>query len=244
MNVVLVHGAWHGGWCWRHVAASLRAHGHQVFTPTMSGLGERAHGLNADTGLSTCIDDIAGVICSEELQDVMLVGHSFAGPVISGVADRMPERLQQLVYLDALIVQNGQSALSLFSPEVQLERSRTIDPEGWRMAIPAPEKFGVTDPDQVAWLQRRLTPHPLKAYTEPLQLRHPVGNGVPKTYIAVTDPWYPPLAALREWVRAQADWDWREIATGHDAMVTAPDALAVLLMSLMPPMPTSTPMEI
>ena len=122
MNFVLVHGAWHGGWCWRHVAERLREHGHQVFTPTLTGLGERAHLLDANTGLSSCIADIAGVIAAEELQDVVLVGHSFAGPVITGVADRMPERLKHLVYLDALVVQNGQSALSLFSAEVQQER--------------------------------------------------------------------------------------------------------------------------
>ncbi len=232
MNFVLVHGAWHGGWCWREVATSLRAQGHQVFTPTMTGLGERAHLLDANTGLSSCIADIAGVIIAEELQEVILVGHSFAGPVITGVADRIPECLKQLVYLDALVVQHGQSALSLFSAEVQQERSRTIDAEGLRMAIPAPEKFGVTDPAQQAWLLRRLTPHPLKAYTEPLLLQHPLGNGLPKTYVAVTDPWYPPLAALREWLRVQPDWQWREIAAGHDAMATSPEALAALLEEL------------
>lgn len=232
MNFVLVHGAWHGGWCWRQVADKLRAAGHHVFTPTMTGLGERAHLLNGHTNLSTCIEDIAAVINAEELQDVVLVGHSFAGPVITGVADRMAERLSRLVYLDALVVQNGQSALSLFSAEVQQERSRTIDPEGLRMAIPSPEKFGVSDPAQQAWLKRRLTPHPLKAYTEPLMLRHPLGHGLPKTYIAVTDPWYAPLAALRDWVRTQPDWQWREIAAGHDAMVTAPDALADLLLAI------------
>ncbi|MEO0319114.1 MAG: hypothetical protein RL404_2791 [Pseudomonadota bacterium] len=232
MNFVLVHGAWHGGWCWRHVAERLRAHGHQVFTPTLTGLGERSHLLDANTGLSSCIADIAGVIAAEELQDVVLVGHSFAGPVITGVADRMRERLKQLVYLDALVMQHGQSALSLFSPAVQQERRRTIDAEGLRMAIPSPEKFGVTDPEQQAWLRRRLTPHPLRAYTEPLRLQHPVGNGLPKTYIAVTEPWYPPLAALREQLRTQPDWQWREIAAGHDAMVTSPEALATLLEAL------------
>ncbi len=232
MNFVLVHGAWHGGWCWRHVAARLNARGHQVFTPTMTGLGERAHLLDANTGLSTCIADIAGVIDAEELQNVVLVGHSFAGPVITGVADCMPERLKHLVYLDALVVQHGQSALSLFSADVQQERSRTIDEQGLRMAIPSPEKFGVIDTAQQAWLKRRLTSHPLKAYTEPLMLQHPIGNGLPKTYIAVTDPWYPPLAELRDWVRAQPDWQWRELAAGHDAMITSPEALADLLEAL------------
>ncbi len=232
MQFVLVHGAWHGGWCWRQVAAQLRAAGHTVFTPTLTGLGERAHLLRADTGLDTCIDDICAVILNEELDNVVLVGHSFAGPVISGVADRMPERLRQLVYLDALLVQQGQSAMSTLPPEAQRERSRTIDAEGLRMAIPEPAKFGVTNAEQADWLRRRLTPHPLKAYTDPLQLRHPLGNGLRKTYIAVTDPWYPPLAKVRERVRGEPDWEWREIAAGHDAMLTSPSALAQLLCDL------------
>ena len=232
MNFVLVHGAWHGGWCWRQVAATLRAAGHQVFTPTMTGLGERAHLLDAQVGMSTFIDDICAVIRAEELSDVVLVGHSFGGPVITGVADRMPQHLQQLIYLDALIVQNGESALSILPPAVQVERSRTMDVEGLRIAIPAPDKFGVTEPQQVAWLQRQLTPHPLKAYTEPLLLQHPFGNGLDKTYIAVTDPWYPPLAGLRDWIQSKSDWQWRELVAGHDAMLTSPDALASLLMAL------------
>lgn len=232
MVFVLVHGAWHGGWCWRQVAALLRARGHEVFTPTLTGLGERAHLLRPDTGLDTCIADVCAVIEAEELHDVVLVGHSFAGPVISGVADRLADRLRQLVYLDALVVKSGESALSVFPPEVQRERSMTIDPEGLRMAIPDPAKFGVTDPVQAAWLRRRLTPHPLKAYTDPLRLQNPLGCGLRKTYIAVTEPWYAPLAAVRDWVRSQPDWEFRELVAGHDAMLTSPEALAVLLMSL------------
>jgi pimeloyl-ACP methyl ester carboxylesterase len=231
-NIVLVHGAWHGGWCWRDVAASLRATGHKVHTPTLTGLGERVHLLRADTGLGTCIDDICAVIDTEELTDVMLVGHSFAGVVISGVADRRAQSLSQLVYLDALLVQNGQNALSVFPPEVQRERQRTIDEEALRIAIPDASKFGVSDSQQVAWLQRQLTPHPLKTYTDPLILKHPLGNGLRKTYIAVTDPWYAPLAGVREWVRTQSDWDVRELQAGHDAMLTSPDALAALLVDL------------
>ena len=232
MNFVLVHGAWHGGWCWRDVAAVLRTAGHQVFTPTMTGLGERAHLLNAQVGLSTFIDDIAAVILSEELDNVVLVGHSFGGHVINGVADRMPQLLRQLIYLDGLVVQHGQSALSIMPPAVQAERTRTMDAEGLRMTIPSPDQFGLSDPAQLAWVMRQLTPHPLKGYTEPLQLQHPLGNGLPKTYIAVTDPWYAPLAELRQWVRSQPDWDWHELAACHNAMVSAPLALASLLMEL------------
>lgn len=232
MTFVLIHGAWHGGWCWRDVAGRLRAAGHEVFAPTMTGLGERAHLLDAGTGLSTFIDDACAVIECEELTEVVLVGHSFGGLVISGVADRMKDRIAQLVYLDALVVENGQSGLGILPEAVQRERSRTIDEEGLRMAIPTPDKFGVSDPAQAAWLLRRLSPHPLKAYTEPLCLRHPVGNGLPKTYIAVTDPWYAPLAAIRDRLRAREDWAWREIAGGHDAMVTSPAALADMLLDI------------
>lgn len=230
MNFVLVHGAWHGGWCWRDVARRLRAAGHQVFTPTMTGLGERAHLLAPAVGLSTMIDDVCGLIECEELDQVVLVGHSFAGLVISGVADRMPDRMRQLIFLDALVVQSGSSAMDTLSPAVQAERSQTIDALGLGMKVPGPDKFGVAEPRQAEWLRRRLTPHPLKSYLEPLMLRNPPGHGLKKTYIAVTDPWYPPLAGVRDWVRQQTDWEWREIAAGHDAMVTTPEALSELLI--------------
>jgi pimeloyl-ACP methyl ester carboxylesterase len=230
MSFVLIHGAWHGGWCWREVARRLRAAGHQVFTPTMTGMGERAHLLTATVGLSTFIDDVCAVIECEELNDVVLVGHSFGGLVISGVADRMPERIRQLIFLDALVVKSGESAVDTLPPAVQSERSQTIDAQGLRMKVPAPDKFGVFEPQQVEWLLRRLTPHPLKAYTERLILRHPLGNGLTKTYIAATDPWYPPLTGVHEWVKDQTDWEWREIAAGHDAMVTAPEVLSRLLL--------------
>jgi pimeloyl-ACP methyl ester carboxylesterase len=232
MNFVLVHGAWHGGWCWRDVAAKLRAAGHQVWTPTLTGLGERQHLLDRHTGLNTFADDICAVIECEELDDVVLVGHSYGGLVCTLVADRLGARLRRLVYLDALIVQNGQSGLDILTPEVRKERSKTIDPEGLRMAIPAPDRFGVTDPGQAAWLKRRLTPHPLKGYTEALSLQHPIGNGLPVTYIAVTEPWYAPLSGVRDWAKAQPGWQWREIAAGHDAMVTSPDTLSTLLMDI------------
>ena len=232
MHFVLVHGAWHGGWCWRDVAAALRSAGHQVCTPTLTGLGERAHLLDPDVGLSTFIKDICAVIEAEELQEVVLVGHSFAGPVITGVADLMPHRLAQLIYLDALIVQSGQSALGILPPDVQIERSRTIDAEGLRMAIPSADKFGVFELEQVPWLMRQLTPHPINAYREALQLQHPFGNGLRKTYIAVTAPWYPPLQGVRDWLRTQAHWQWRELAAGHDAMLTSPKALATMLLAL------------
>ena len=234
-NFVLVHGAWHGGWCWARVAERLRAAGHRVFTPTMTGLGERAHLLTPAVGLDTWIADAAGVIEAEELSDVVLVGHSFGGNVISGVADRMAGRLAHLVYLDALVIEGGRGPLEAFAPDIQAARRKAAEDYSGGLSLPVPDPmvFGgpFTDAD-MAWLKRRLTPHPFKTYTDKLMLEHPVGNGVAKTYIVVTDPIYPGLSGVRERLESQPGWAWREIATGHDAMVSAPAALSDLLRDI------------
>ena len=112
---VLVHGAWHGGWCWRRVAPLLAAAGHRVLVPTLTGLGERAHLLTPETGLSTFARDVMAVIEAEEAEDVVLVGHSFGGVVVSMVADRMAERIARLVYLDATVLRSGESPFSVLS---------------------------------------------------------------------------------------------------------------------------------
>ena len=231
---VLVHGAWHGGWCWRRVADRLRAAGHTVFTPTCTGLGERSHLLSEDITLDTFTEDIAKVIEFEELDDIILVGHSFGGLPISGVADRMPERIRHLVYLDSLILQGGESPFGVLPPDVVEARRQAAEETsgGLSLPVPPPSAFAVTDPDDVAWLERRLTPHPLGTYTSPLNISGPVGNDLPRTYIACTDPPYAVLAAVWDWAREQPDWKWDEIATGHDAMVTAPDELSEMLMDI------------
>ncbi|HEY8024981.1 MAG TPA: alpha/beta hydrolase [Burkholderiaceae bacterium] len=232
MNFVLIHGAWLGGWCWRDVAQQLRAAGHEVHTPTLTGLGERAHLLNPSVRLSTFIDDVCAVIECEELHDVILVGHSFGAMVACGVVDRMPAAIRQMILLDGLVVQHGQAAISILPPALQAQRSHTDDPAELRMPVPAAQDFGLIEPEQVAWAERRITPHPLRAYTEPLSLRHPIGNGVPVTYIAVTQPWYEPLAEVRAWVKQQADWAWREIPTCHVPMISAPQLLVQELLEV------------
>jgi pimeloyl-ACP methyl ester carboxylesterase len=115
---VLVHGAWHGGWCWSKVAAILRSRGHSVFTPTQTGLGERSHLLSKSITLDVFVEDIANVLKWEDLKDVVLVGHSLGGSTISGVADRMRDRVRQLVYLDALMLENGQSPLGILPKDI------------------------------------------------------------------------------------------------------------------------------
>jgi pimeloyl-ACP methyl ester carboxylesterase len=230
---VLVHGAWHGGWCWGRVRPLLEAEGHRVLTPTQTGLGERAHLLSPAIDLELFAEDIARVFLMEDLSDVVLVGHSFAGAAITGLADRMPERLRQLVYLDALIVESGETPMSRVPAEVAEQRmaaSRAFD-GGLSMPVPPPEAFGVTRPEDIGWIGDRLVPHPLRTFMSALTLANPIGNGVPATYIACTEPWYGPLASSRERARALG-WPMREIATGHDAMVTAPGGLARLLTDI------------
>jgi pimeloyl-ACP methyl ester carboxylesterase len=229
---VLVHGAWHGGWCWSKVAAILRGRGHTVLTPTQTGLGERSHLLSRSIDLDVCVTDIANVLKWEDLKDAILVGHSFGGNAISGVADRMPERIRHLVYLDAIILENGQSPFSRLPKDIVEGRIKVAQESSGGLSLPPPPAaiFGITDPEQANWVQSRLTPHPFATFTSPLTLRNKVGNGLPATYIVCTDPIYPPLQSSRDWVKAQG-WKMVEIAAGHDAMVIAPDRLADILDS-------------
>jgi pimeloyl-ACP methyl ester carboxylesterase len=230
---VLVHGAWHGGWCWGRVRPLLEDRGHRVVTPTQTGLGERAHLLSPAIDLSLFAEDITRVLVTEQLEDVVLVGHSFGGNAITGVADRMPERLRHLIYLDAIVIRSGETPMSRVPTEVAAARIKASEEfdGGLSMPVPPPEAFGVTRPDDVAWIGDRLVPHPLKTFMSALALNNPIGNGVPATYIACTEPWYAPLASSRERVRDMG-WPVREIATGHDAMVTAPSELADMLMEI------------
>ncbi len=229
---VLLHGAWHGGWCWQRVAAQLRAAGHRVTTPTQTGLGERRHLLSAQITLETFVLDLVHHLEAEEVGQAILVGHSFGGLGISGAADRVPERIRHLVYLDSMILEDGQAPFDAVPAEVAAARRRLAQEQGAGVAIPPPPvaAFGVpADHPLAPWVARRLTPHPLGAYESPLRLRNPVGNGLTCTYLACTAPLYGPLERVRGWAKGRPGWDWREIATGHDAMVTAPEALARML---------------
>lgn len=229
---VLVHGAWHGGWCWAAVAEALRERGHRVYTPTQTGLGERAHLISKSITLDTFITDIANVIRCEDLDDVVLVGHSFGGNAVSGVADRMPERMRRIVYLDATMLENGQTPFGLLPKDVVEARTQAAETSSGGLSIPPPPAaaFGVSEPAQAAWLEARLTPHPFSTFVSPLKLANKIGNGLPATYIMCVDPLYGPLQASRDWVKKNGMMTV-EIRTGHDAMVTAPDALTDLLLA-------------
>jgi pimeloyl-ACP methyl ester carboxylesterase len=230
---VLVHGAWHGGWCWVRVAERLIAAGHRVFTPTQTGLGERKHLLSTAITPDTFTDDIANVLEAEELDDVILVGHSFGGRSISGVADRMPQRLQHLVFVDASLPESGKSAFDQTLPDIREARVKAAQDFSGGLSIPPPPAaaFGVSDPGDVAWVERRLTPHPFTTYDLPAVLKNPIGNGVPATYIRCVAPAFANTASSADYAKSRADWQYLEIATGHDAMVSAPAELSEMLLA-------------
>ncbi|MES2189077.1 MAG: alpha/beta fold hydrolase [Pseudomonadota bacterium] len=235
MTFVLLHGSWHGAWCWQRVADHLRSLGHRVTTPNQTGVGERSHLISADITLDTFVEDIVNHITHEELDDIVFVGHSFGGIPMTGVADRMPERIRHLVYLDSLILQPGKSLFSTYPPHVVEERKTQALATPGGLGLPAPPAtfFGMqAGTDDEAWVQRRLTPQPLSLYSSPLNLKNPIGNGLPRTYIYCTDPAVALAEPMRQWVRDQGNWGWREIATGHNAMITAPEELTAMLLDI------------
>src|SRR5712691_11049526 len=162
---VLVHGAWHGGWCWIKTTRLLTDAAHIVYTPTLTGLGDRAHLARPEIDLDTHVQDVVAVLEAEDLKNVVLVGHSYGGMVISGVAARTRTRIARLVYLDAFVPDAGQSIFSLMRPERADEfRKAATDADGWRIPAPPPERFGITSQRDTEWAQRRLVAHPLRTF--------------------------------------------------------------------------------
>uniref|UniRef100_A0AAU1M3Q5 Alpha/beta hydrolase n=1 Tax=Streptomyces sp. NBC_00148 TaxID=2903626 RepID=A0AAU1M3Q5_9ACTN len=220
---VLVHGAWHGGWCWRRAADLLRRAGHEVHVPTLTGLGERAHLLGVEIGLRTHVDDLLGVLTYEDLRNVVLVGHSYAGLVVREAADRMPERVSRITMVDGWAGQDGQSLEDLV-PDFFRDWIGSTTVDG---LIPPPPAatLGVTKPDQVAWLETRLTPHPRRTFSEPTRLSGAVDAiGCRAVLCSPGGPMpFPDLAEKNGWESTVLD-------VGHAAMLTAPQALADILL--------------
>jgi pimeloyl-ACP methyl ester carboxylesterase len=223
---VLVHGSYHGGWCWQKVARLLRQHGHDVYTPTLTGLGERSHLCTPQVGLDLHIRDITQVLEYEDLREVMLTGHSYGGMVITGVAAACPQRLARLIYLDAFVPQDGQSVFDL-RPGMQ-ERWEGLaagEGQGWRVPPPDAAAMGVSNAADAAWVQPRLTPMPLATHQQPLRLPSGPARQVLRTYILCRLGGF---QAIAQAVQAQG-WDYYELETGHDAPITMPDELARVL---------------
>lgn len=226
---VLVHGAWHGGWCWNKVVPLLRAAGNDVFTPSLTGLGERVHLLAPEIDLTTHIADILGVLEYEDLNNVVLVGHSYGGMVISGVAARAGSRLAQLVYLDAFLPEDGK-ALRDYAPGEVLDEMVNTQGDGWRLpSYMVAADFGVTDPDDAVWVNARLGDQPYKTFTQPLDLAGNSSDDIRRAYILTTQDTFVPHAA-----RAKRDgFEYVELfSAGHDSMVTRPAELVELFLNL------------
>jgi pimeloyl-ACP methyl ester carboxylesterase len=233
---VLVHGSMHGGWCWKWVVPLLRAAGHEVFAPTLTGLGERVHLAHPGIDLDTHIRDVLGVLEYEDLEQVVLVGHSYATMVITGVADRVPERIAHLVYLNGPIPGEGQALLDFFPTDAQAARRARVAAEGdgWRLPPADPTAFGITAAADAAWVRTKLVPQPFGTLIQPLKLANPAGFDGPKTCIASRQP----AQGMIKRVRGEDGWRYRELATGHDAMITAPRELADLLLETARSAPT------
>ena len=227
--LVLVHGAWGGAWIWRRVLAPLRAAGHEVHAVTLTGDGERAHLRHPGISLQTHIDDVVGLVDAEELREVVLVGHSYGGMVITGAAAallaRDPRRVRGLAYVDAMVPLPGEGWGDGHAPEVVAARRAAAAANDNALPPPDPADFGIEGADR-DWLLRRQVPHPFGMYRVPLHYDGDALAKLPRLFIDCNQPAYPTIAAMRARVRELPGWQVVEIATGHCPMVTRPEALA------------------
>jgi pimeloyl-ACP methyl ester carboxylesterase len=229
---VLVHGTGCGGWVWKKLTPLLRQAGHEVYAPTLSGVGDRSHLLGCGVDLTTHILDIANLLEYEDLSDVVLVGHSYAGMVVTGVAAKAPERLRLVIYLDAYLPDEGQSEVDLWPAAMRAEILEDAA-AGSGVRQPPPLHFlGVTDPELADWVGPRLTAHPLATYNQPAPAGSAASAALAKVFIhctaGPTTPLFAPFAA-----KARAgDWDVYELPTGHMVMLTMAHELAELLIEI------------
>lgn len=240
-DFVLVHGAWHGAWCWRRVADALAQRGHRAHAVTLTGLGDRAHLLSPLITLETHIADVMNTLVAEELQEAVLAVHSYAGMLGTAVADRMPGRLRHLVYVDAVLPNPGESWSS--SQPVATREARLAAAQAspdYAFPPPDPAVYGLQGDDH-AWVARRQTPHPGHTYQAVLQFDPRRVAGVPRTFVDCVEPALPTIDASRKRVADPAFWDgaWAqgggarrvELRTGHDPMITAVHELVEILIS-------------
>jgi len=233
-NIVLVHGAWHGGWCWVRVAEPLRRAGHRVITPTLTGLGERAHLGTPETNLDTHISDVTAAIEAEEMENAILCGHSYGGIVITGAADRIADRLSALVYLDAFIPDDGQSMQDLLPPERRAQAEKVVAErgDGWLVPARSAESFDVADAADRDWVDRRCVAHPFGTMKQGVSLTGAWENVPHKSYIKAEGYKRSPFGRYADRVRNDPAWSYIETDCGHDVMVDDPDWLSGVLLKI------------
>jgi pimeloyl-ACP methyl ester carboxylesterase len=233
-NFVLVHGAWHGGWCWRRVLPLLREEGHGAYAVTLTGTGERSHLLSHDIDLSTHIEDVLALIRCEELDNVVLVGHSYGGMVITGAADILLQdgsaTVKQLIFVDAIAPYPGESWSSQHSAEVVASRTDAGTASGL-LSLPPPDAnvYGLTGKD-LEWVCRRQTLHPFGVYLDPLNFNFDQLQKIPRTFVSCVSPPLSTIDAMRRRVLKDPGWTVHELQAGHDPMIEQPAALANILL--------------
>jgi len=233
-DFVLVHGTWGGGWQWRAVAERLRARGHRVFAPSLTGLGERQHLVAPETGLDTHVDDIANVIAWEELSDIALVGTSYGGLVIAGVADRMPERIRTLAFLDAALPQEGKCMLDLVPPQRRATVERLAREEGGGHLVPTSLVLdtGIADATERAAYLARMSPHPLRSLQAPVRLTGRWLDVPNKAYVLASLKPTHHFVEYYAWASSTSGWSAHKIASNHFPMTTMPEDTADLLADI------------
>ena len=239
---VLVHPAWFGGWCWKKIIPLLRARGHDVFAPTLTGLGERAHLAQPSTGLDTHINDVVSHLKFEGLSRVILVGNSSGGVVITGVADRAPSQVAHIVYLDAFVPEDGQSLLDMLPPDRRAGMEALVQAEGDGWLLPrfaaapwetiVPQAWRIGDEADQRWVLPRLRPTPFGHFKEPVRRKSAAAEALPRTYIRCREFPNPAFDRFAEAARKTPGWRHRELATSHIPYVTNPDELAETLLEI------------
>jgi pimeloyl-ACP methyl ester carboxylesterase len=225
---VLVHGAWSGGLIWRAVARALRKAGHEVYTPSLTGLGERRHLLKREIDLDTHIQDILGVIDYEDLSGFVLVGHSYGGMVVTGVADAVPEKIGSLVYLDAFVPENGQSLLSIVPAGMPHPRKGVG--EDWLSAPIPVEAFGKPTKEVSEYAARKRLPQPTACFTQPIKLTGGIDRIRRCTYIYCNDPAPTAFTPFYERLKSKPGWNVGTLPCTHFAPLDMPNELTVLLL--------------
>jgi len=231
---VVAHGAWSAGWAWKKMRSRLSARGHELWTPTYTGQGERVHLASNDVRLDTHIEDVVKVLEFEDLRPVVLLGHSYGGMVATGVADRVPERISQLIYLDAFVPRHGQSLFDLQVPENRNRAREAAQRAGDAMRIPPNPMPGDTSAADLAWANPRRVMQPIGTFEQPIRLTGAVEQ-LPRAYIYCTRPG--PGDVFRQFAdraKAEAGWTYREIDASHNPHITVPDPLVDLLEGLLP----------
>ena len=233
-TIVLAHGAWSAAWAWKKMRPLFRAAGHEFFSPSYTGLGERAHLARPEIDLSTHIQDVLAVLEFENLTDVTLLGHSYGGMVATGVADKARERIARMVYIDAFAPKDGQSLFDLVGPKAEgnMRAGAAKDGDGWRLPInPMPPD---TAPADVAWASPRRRPQPIRTFEQKLKLESKEPPP-PRHYIYATRNG--PGDVFRQFserAKGESGWKSYELDASHNPHITCPDALMALLTRIMP----------